>query len=362
MAKGSKRWKYILGLAALLLYILLTARSIPIETILVPRWISSLESNFPVFLGDSRESEPGELIPFHMGDRFGYISEDGKFSVNQILKNYISLADNYWAEYEMLPSSIQVMDPLNNNVMTISKASGYPLFLDKNVFIIGKEQNTLSALGDDGEELWSYDFPAPITCIDAADGYILVGTLDGAVILLNSRGAAAFPPFEPGGSRLSVILGCAISHDATRLAVISGIDEQRFLILEQSGDTYKVIYHEFLPNGYRRPVHICFTDNDSKVTFERDGGLGIYDINSRNSVSLNLEGKIEVIDDSGGNKYLYVITSQASKQMCFIAIRYPGSIAIKAPFKSDKVFFKRRDNKLYLGSELSIASFRLENK
>ena len=362
MAKGSKRWKYILGLAALLLYILLTARSIPVETILAPRWISSLDSNFPVFLADPPEPRKGALIPFHMGDHFGYVSEDGNFTVNQIRKNYISISDNYWAEYEMLPSSIQVMDPLNNNVMTIDKVSGYPLFLDDRVFIIGKEQNTLSALGDNGRELWSYDFPAPITCIDAANGHVLAGTLDGAVILLDSQGIAAFPPFEPGGSRLSVILGCAISGDATRLAVISGLDEQRFLLLEQSGDTYKVIYHEFLPNGSRRPIHICFSDNDSKVAFEREGGLGIYEINSRNSVSLNLEGEIAVIDNSGGDKYLYVITSQGPKDMCFIAIRYPGAIAIKAPFKSDNVFLSRKDNRLYLGSELSIASFNLENK
>jgi outer membrane protein assembly factor BamB len=254
------------------------------------------------------------------------------------------------------------MNPENEEILQLEKINGYPLFLDNRIFVIGNEQNTITALDADARELWSYDFPAPITCVDAAGGYLLAGTLNGAIILLNPSGAAAFPPFEPGGSRLSVILGCAISRDASRLAVISGIDEQRFLLLEQSGDTYKVIYHEFLPGGFRRPVHINFADNDGKVAFEREGGLGIYDIGSRASIKLNLEGEIYKLDDSGGSRYLFVITKQGPKQMSFITIRYPGHIVINAPFKSDNSFFSRRDSYFYLGSDTSIASFKLENR
>ena len=362
MAKGNKKWQYALGLAALVLYILLTARPIPEETVIKPRWISSLESNYPIILSDFTGPESAKLIPFQVGDRFGYVGDDGKFSINQIRKGYISLAENYWTEYDALPSSIQVMNPLNEEVLGIDKVNGYPLFLDNRIFIIGEEQNSLSALGEAAEILWTHDFPAPITCIDAAGGYVLAGTLDGAVELLNSSGNTFFPPFEPGGSRLSVILGCAISRDAARIAIISGVDEQRFLLLEKSGDTYKVIYHEFLPNKFRRPVHICFADNDGKVVFERGGGLGIFDIYTRSSVSLALEGRIEVLDNSGADKYLFVITSRGPKQMRFITIRYPGYVLIDAPFKSDNAFFSRRENRFYLGADLCMASFELESK
>ena len=372
MAKGNRKWWYILGLAALVIYILISARPIQEETILKPRWITSLESNYPVSMGDFSVQEAEGPIPFLLGDRFGYIGDDGKFAINQIRGGYISMSDSNWAEYEALPSSIRVMNSLNEPVLTIEDAKGYPLFLDNRIFIVGSDQNSLTALGPAGEELWTHDFPAPLTCIDAADGYVLAGTLDGAVELLNSSGAAVFTPFEPGGSRLSVILGCAISRDASHLAVISGIDDQRFLLLERaevenrtsrspaSGDTYKVVYHEFLPNGFRRPVHISFVDNDSKVAFERDGGLGIFDINSRTSVSLSLEGEIAVLDNSGGDRFLFVITSQGPRQKRFIMIRYPAFIVNEAPFKSDNAFFARRNNILYLGGDLSMASFELE--
>jgi len=379
MAKGNKKWWYVIGIAVLILYIFLAARPIPEEAVFKPRWITSMESNFPILLGNSSASDSAELIPFRIGDRFGYAGDAGKFTVNQMRKGYISQSESYWAEYEAVPSSIQVMNPQNEAVLSIEKPKGYPLFLNKRIFIVGSDQNSLTAIGPKGEKLWTYDFPAQITCIDANGDYVLAGTLDGAVELLDNSGKPVFTPFEPGGSRLSVIFGCALSRDASRLAIISGIDNQRFLLLERvKGDTlqsgtgsqnrtapgnaYKVIYHEFLPGGFRRPVHISFIDNDTKVAFEREKGLGIYDIASRTSTSLSLEGDITVLDNSGGGRYLFLVTSQGPKMKRFIAIRYPSTIVINAPFKSGAAFFARRGEKIFMGGDLTMASLVLEKK
>ncbi|MCL2472685.1 MAG: WD40 repeat domain-containing protein [Treponema sp.] len=379
MAKGNRKWWYIAGFGFLVFYIFIAARSIPEETVLVPRWINSLESNFPINLGGFSSGDSKELIPFRLGDRFGYVGDNGKFAINQIQKGYVSISENYWAEYDALPPSIQVMNSENKNVMTIENTRGYPVFLNDRIFIVGNEQNSLTAIGTNGEELWTYDFPAPITCIDGTGPYVLAGTLDGAVELLDGSGKPIFTPFEPGGSRLSVILGCAISRDASRLAIISGIDNQRFLLLEHTGnepsqphpggqiaiapgDSYKVIYHEFLSGAFRRPVHISFVDNDSKVAFERVGGLGIYDIGSRTSISVPVKGEISVLDNSGGDKYLFVITSLGQKERRFVVIRYPAYIMIDVPYKSDNAFFARRGEEIYFGGDRTMASMKLDKK
>jgi hypothetical protein len=159
-----------------------------------------------------------------------------------------------------------------------------------------------------------------------------------------------------------VILGCAISQDASRFALVSGIDEQRFLYLERSGDTYRVIYHEFLGTGFRRPVYVSFIDNDGKIVFEREEGLGIYSIGGRGSVSLGMEGEIAALDDSGDDGFLFVITSQGPAEKRLISIRYPGIIVNEAPFRSGSVFLLRRNKRLYLGGDLSMAAFELEKK
>jgi hypothetical protein len=362
MVKGKKKWLYILGLAAFVFYIFISPRPIPEETILKPRWISSLESNYAVDELPSPERKDLRLLPFVLGDRFGYVGEDGKFTINQIRTGYVTMSANNWIEYEALPSLIHVMNPLNEPVFTIEDPKGYPLLLDNRFFIIGKEQNMITALDPAGKELWTYDFSAPITCVDAAGGHLLAGTLAGEVILLNSSGIPVFSPFEPGGSRLLVILGCAISADASRLAIISGIEDQRFLLLEHAGDTYKVVYHEFLSAGFRRPIHISFVDNDSKVVFEREEGLGIYNIGSRSSDKVSLDGEIAALDNSGEDGFLFVVTSRGLKDRRFITIRYPASIVNEAPFKSDRVFFARRDKKLYLSGDSTMASFQLEKK
>jgi len=364
MAKAKKvRW-YIPGLLAFIAFIFITPAPIPMETVLKPVWITSLASNNPIALGNDpqREKDDNALFPFTLGNRFGYVGEDGNFAINRLRNGYISLSENSWAEYDSTPSLIQVMNPMDEGVFSIEAPKGYPMFLDNRTFIVGNEQNFINALDDSGATLWTYYFAAPITCVDAAGRYLLAGTLDGEVILLDASGVPVIAPFEPGGSRLSVILGCAISEDASRFALVSGIDEQRFLYLERSGDTYKVIYHEFLGSGFRRPVHIGFIDNGGKIVFEREGGLGIYSIGGRGSVRVGMEGEIAALDDSGDEGFLFVITSQGANEKRLISIRYPGIIVNEAPFKSGSVFLFRRNKRLYLGGDMSIASFELERR
>jgi hypothetical protein len=148
------------------------------------------------------------------------------------------------------------------------------------------------------------------------------------------------------------------------LAIISGINEQRFLLLERTGtgpgDTLKVVYHEFLSSGFRRPVHINFVDNDSKVVFEREGGLGIYDINSRTSINVSLEGEITALDNYGKGRFLFAITSQGPRQKRLITIRYPGIVVSEAPFASENTFFYRQGEKLFLGGDSTMVSIELE--
>jgi hypothetical protein len=361
VVKEKKKYWLVAGILVFLVYVFAAARPVPEETILVSRWLTSLESNYPIILGGSPQDN-SHPFPFSLGNRFGYMHDNGSFAINRVRKGYASLSPELWAEYEAVPQSIEIMDRQNREVLSVSNPRGYPLFLDNTIFIVGNEQNSLTALDSNGRELWTYDFPAPLTCIDAAAGLILAGTLDGAVELLDSRGRQVFPPFEPGGSRLAVILGCALSKDGSRLALVSGIDDQRFLLLEKSGDAYRVVYHEFLTDGFRRAVHVAFIDGGSRVAFEREGGIGIYDIASRTGVTLPLEGELITMDTSGDSRFLFLVTSQGARRKRLVAVRYPGTVFMEAPFKSENVFLFRRDSKLYIGGDLAVASFELGKK
>ena len=364
MAKERKKIWLIAVLLVFIGYFFAAARPVPKETILASRWLSSLDSDLPVSVGENSDDTDVEgLIPFTLGSRFGYVNSTGHFSVNRTKTGEVYLSEKLWAEYEAEPYFIEINDTAGNVALKVENPRGYPVLLDERMFLVGSEQNALSEIDSSGDILWTYEFAAPLTCIDTAAGLVLTGSLDGAVEVLNNRGERLFF-FETSGSRYAVILGCTISRDGSRLGVISGIDDQRFLLMERFGNAgdYKVIYHEFLENGFRRPVHIAFIDQDRWLVFERQGGLGAYELSSRQGTKIDLEGEIAAVDKTGGQGLFFVITSQSALQKKLVGIRLPGKTILEAPFQSNNVFLGRRGSRLFIGGGSILASFELEKK
>jgi hypothetical protein len=380
LAQRKKRIQVFIIFLLFIAYFIIAARPLPRETVLAPGWLSSLESDAPVSLGGAGQTQgqpQGRLFPFTLGSHFGYVNTAGFFSINNVKKDEIYLSENLWAEYSAEPEIIEIKNINAETTVSIKSPKGYPILLDDRVFILGREQNALSEIDKDGDVLWTYEFGAPLTCIDAVCGLVLTGSIDGVVEILDAEGKRIFY-FEPGGSRYSVILGCAISRNGSRIGIISGIDQQRFLLLERFGDgDYKVVYHEFLDEGFRRPVLISFIDEDRRIIFERVEGLGCYNIKSRQWYSIPLDGKIAAIDNSGDKGFLFLINSHTGRQKELIGIRFPddkrfsvsrykddmsGVIFIKAPFKSDNVFLGRNGHVIVTGGGIKLISFSVEEK
>ncbi|MDR2398812.1 MAG: WD40 repeat domain-containing protein [Spirochaetaceae bacterium] len=369
MTQKTRKW-ILFGAGGFVVYFFVAAQPVPVEAVVSPKWFISLESNYPVAESEGDEAlvDMPRLLPFQLGNRFGYVTPDGKCTVNRIKKGELSISVDNWAEYDPAPKEIEVRNALDQPILKILEDQGYPVFLDKRIFLVSPELNSLSGVDAEGAVQWTHDFAATLTTIDAAAGFIVAGLLDGTVELLDNQGQRVFF-FEPGGSRISVIQGCAISQDGLRLAVISGIDLQRFLLLERYGGygdsgniEYKVVYHEFLEEGFRRPVYMEFVDNDNRVAFERQGGLGIYEIHSRTGLKVPLEGEIIRLDESGSEHWLFLITAQEAQKKRLVAVRFPGTLIIEAPFTSRTFFLGRQGSQIYVGGNMTLASFELEKQ
>jgi hypothetical protein len=364
-------------------YFFTASRPIPLENVLSPRWLSSLESDQPVLISnawqDSSGGWEGAPIPFMLGSRFGYVDSSGYFTINKENTDEISMSAEMWTEYEAEPALIEIKNFSGETILSIKDPRGYPLLLDGRVLILGSEQNKLSEIGPDGNIMWTYDFGAPLTCVDAAAGLILTGSIDGIIEILDSNGNRVFF-FEPGGSRYTVILGCALSSSGLRLGIICGIEEQRFLLLERYGNAggeYKVIHHEFLESGFRRPVHIAFIDEDHKVIFERPGGIGCYNIKSRQGIQIHLDGKINAMDSSGNQGFFFIICSYPGNRKELISVKFsqdrvlplsiiwrdqPSLAVQRAFFNSGNAFLGRTGSMLVIGGGTALISFDLEKK
>ncbi|MDR2444833.1 MAG: WD40 repeat domain-containing protein [Spirochaetaceae bacterium] len=358
----NKKYVIITVIFALLLYVFIAAAPVQEETVLSLNWIHSLETAY-------EKNVEGSLIPFELGDYFGYVSEDGRFSVRKIKKSYVSLSDFFWAEYEAQDSDITVRNPFNETVFSIEDGNGYPFFLDSRSFIISNEQNSISLLDRNrpvsetsvDKIAWTYDFASPVTCVDAAAGLLLAGTLDGAVELINNAGQRIYFS-EPSGSRVSAIFGCALSRDGRKIALVSGLDEQRFVLFEQFGATWRITFHEFLGEGLRRNVYVTFAEDDNKIVFERKNAIGVYDVKLRTSYKVPLDGEIATFGDSGKDGMFFFITSQGEFQKKLIGIRFPDTVIIEAPFSSANSFLARKDDNLFVGGKTTLASFKIHKK
>ncbi|MDR2942938.1 MAG: WD40 repeat domain-containing protein [Treponema sp.] len=377
MAQQKKRIRTLIIFLLFIAYFIIASRPIPRETVLSSGWLSSLESDAPVSTGGAGQAQEG-LFPFTLGAHFGYVNADGHFSVNNVKTGDIYLSENLWTEYGAEPEIIEIKDINSQTAVNIKNPRGYPILRNNRVFIIAGEQNALSEIDKDGNILWTYEFGAPLTCIDAASGLVLTGSIDGVVEILDAEGKRVFY-FEPGGSRYSVIYGCAISRNGTRIGIISGIDQQRFLLLERFGDSgdYKAVYHEFISEGFRRPVLISFTDEDRRIIFERAEGLGCYNIKSRQGFSIPLDGKIAAFDNSGDKGFFFLVISRVEGRKELVGIRFPqdkrmavskyngnmrNAIFMKAPFKSDNVFLGRSGQMIVAGGGKKLISFVMEEK
>ena len=368
MAKEKKIYFIILAVFAFIAYTLLAAQPVPRETILINNWLVSLDND----RNTDMVSSGGTLIPFRLGRNFGYVDSNGRLLLNREEEYTVSLSQEFWAEFEPAPREIVIHDPLSESEIILENPLSYPFFLDGRILLISKDQTSLEEINKEGKILWRHDYEAPLTCIDAAGGLLLTGTLDGMIDLLDDEGNPLFPSFAPGASRIPVILGCRISSDGSKLAIISGIDKQRFLFLEWYGkNDYRVTHHEFLQGeGFRREVHMAFIENDTRVVFEQESGLGIYDVGSRSSITLPLPGqregfpiRLEALDKEGEDGlFFYISSGSHSREKRFVALRLPNKELINIPFKSEVSFLSRRGKELFIGGGMTLASFTLDKK
>lgn len=361
MAKEKKVLFFSAGALIFLLYILVAAQPIPPETVLVNNWLKDLESGF----NDEENVSSGAsvIVPFTLGGRFGYVDAAGGLVMNKAKEKYISVSEKYWSEYDPAPEELVIQKMPGGGEIRISPAKGYPVFLDGRIFIISKDQCSLSELDEEGKTIWNYDFEAPITSFDAAGGCVLAGTLDGMVELLDGEGKTVFPSYAPS-ARIPVILGCRISSDGSKLALVAGIDQQRFIFLERYGDSdYRVTYHEFLKGqAFRRELHMAFINNDSTVVFEQEEGLGIFDVKTRTRTTLPLGGTIQALDDTGEDGLLFLVTAEKSgnTRKRLIALSLPGKVLVNVPFTGENTFLARRGKELFIGGGMTLASFSLD--
>jgi hypothetical protein len=142
-----------------------------------------------------------------------------------------------------------------------------------------------------GETLWDRDFPALMTSVSIQGDFALVGLLDGSLHLLDRRGSPVFE-YAPGGSRIPVAVGCALSPDGRRIAAVTGIDPQVLTVLSREGAGFAPVARRVLPDTFRREVRIGFSPDSRLLFLEGRSGAGLFDPGGRSLRWIALPGSL----------------------------------------------------------------------
>jgi len=254
-------------------YFLLFPYPLGRELVAVPRWAVAL----PAASAPGSAAPGGPVAPFQVGNRFGYVQGDGTIVYCGTVLYRVALSSSAFVNFSRLGTDWIVQDPAGRRLMSFS-GSGYPLVSPdgRRLFTVKTDLSGLQERDRNGDTAWDRDFPTMMTSLSVQGDLVLVGLLDGSLHLLNREGSPVFD-VTPGGSRIPVVVGCALSPDGARLAAVTGIDPQYLVVMAREGAAFSPVMRTPLPGTFRREVRIGFSPGSRLLFLEGTAGPGLLE-------------------------------------------------------------------------------------
>jgi hypothetical protein len=342
-----KRLHRVLLIATIFVaYFLLGAQTVQKELIFQPSWARSTVGD--VVKKKKTDAASATALPFRLGSRFGFFTDSGDILYDDIVSYNVALSPAAWSNYPAVPDSVNFNAPDGSKLFSLT-SPGYPYILNDRLFMIDPDRGGSAEYDRSGTKKWSRQYSSVITSMDATAGLTLTGLLDGRMVLVDSSGRSVFE-FSPGGSGIPVILGCALSPNGEYIALVCGIDKERFVLLQRKPDSYKVVFHDYLSSDFRRQVKVIFLQNSRKVVFEQEGKLGILDIRRRRLEDIPFSGRLFSIE-SGSYKDFFVVLSESGTKKRLVGLTNPNSILLDRYFDSDTSFIYQAGRSLFVGKD-----------
>ncbi|MBQ5781749.1 MAG: hypothetical protein IIW10_07410 [Spirochaetaceae bacterium] len=356
MNNTKKKYVFWICLTLLLcaVYIFFAARPFSQELTMEIQWTVDLNRSED-FVAGSEKSD--DAIPFRLGNRLGYFSESGKLLLCEDFPFKATICSTYWATFDASSHGVTVKDVSGNEVTKID-CEGFPFFNNQRCFVFLPGGNSLCEYNTSGERKWMYENFSPITAFQATPNDALIGTADGNLICLDSKGEKT-ASFYPGGSDFSIILGADISSNGKFVAAISGIDKQRIILAQVKDSQPKILYHRYLAGNIRQNALVRFASSDKMLYFATPNGLGVLDVASHRTSEIPLAGKIVDVIEIPGTELWAVLLNQINGYEVALIEDFSnmvGSFAVEAK----NVFIASRSSTLYVGHDDKISAFALK--
>jgi hypothetical protein len=351
--KKKHGWKVLLALGGIA-YFFIAAKPLQREFSMAPIWALDLGKDVA-----AASPMPDAKRPFTLGKRFGYYSEDGRMLKSALAKDQAALSSSLWAEFSGDADEIAFSSPEGKRVFSLSDP-GRPFFESDRLFVSSPDANGIAEYSAAGAALWSRDISAIATCFDANRDCVAVGGLEGRLIVLSADGSLLCD-YSPGGSRIPIILGCSLSADSSMVALVSGIDRQRFIILEKKGDSYRLAYHAYLDTDFRRRVFVDFSADGRYVFVEGDSAIRVHDIKTGKTARLPLAGRLMAVRSSAQDDRLLIL-STGQGQGRIQVVRGLSAILFDSALPGSDLFLEREGSSVFLGCQDHVMRIDMGNR
>jgi len=347
----------LIAILALVSYFFICPEPLTPELSAIPRWKTVLPPAGAGLPSSDRPAETtdGRQIAFSAGNIFGYFHTDGTLAFMAETPGSSTLSDAMYITKPGNGSGSILKTPSHEDIRTIKDTS--PFFIAGRLFSAKADGTGVTSFNDYGEFRWSYIFPCQISAFASSGDLSVGGTIDGWLEGIDAEGKKVFS-FAPGGSRLSVILGTAVSGTGNWVAAISGIDRQRLVILGRGGADYRVTSHRYLESDFREPVRIVIMDDETHVLYRRNDGVGVWSVNGK--VDGVLPVMAEDFDVSMDTTHgVSLLAARQGKSRSLTVFRTPSTVLGTIRLPDSTEYIRILDSSIFIGARTWIARLDL---
>ena len=347
-----KKGFFVISLVILVLIFFLLPDSTGKEYFLVPEKIVDLEK----FSDDYAPTHGGESF-FEFDGYFGSFSDEMEISYLDKKKYKLYIADSFFFNFSRVSQILNVQN-FDGSVRNLIEADGYPFIQDGKIAVLSHSEMALFDLA--GNLYWKKAIFSMVTTLALSGDYVLIGYLDGYCELIDISGNSLLT-YRPGGSRIEAIYGGTISSNGQYIAIISGLEPQRFIFLQNKRGGFKPIYHSELDNGFRRSVDMYFSCDDSKIFFESSQGVSIFDVTLKTVRPAGGSGQlVKIYQDSHRNLYSLLLADKGNGVLSIFTEENKDLIYRR--FDGNSLFFKKRDSRYYIGFDNKLVYLKLVSR
>lgn len=356
---AKKIFKYILIVvfSVLVVYLFVAVRPLNRELSFNPEWTIDLSSgSLPPVSGAESGDNAEDLIPFRIGNTLGFVTGKGVLVNKQNVVYDGTVGNNLYCLYSQTQIKSDFYGTDGKLAVSVND-SGFPFITEHGIYIFSPGGDSVAAYDFQGNLIWERQSSDVITAFNDSESGTILGYSNGQLTYIDKKGETVFS-FIPGGSQYPLIFGAAVSSDGKYAACISGVENQRFILISIKDRQYKIIHHEYLPQDIKTNLAVQFDNESGYVYYQRAEGLGVVSLKTKKVHLMPVKGRVVYIGTDNSNLTAVLSITGEGKNIVSI-YENPYYLLAETEFSCDNSYLIQKNDSIYLGIDGTLSKINL---